>query len=59
MFINIVKFVINRKNKMNKKYIDNSRIIEFFPLIDFDELKMKGLFEGDKKITIKVNDSFF
>ena len=59
MFINIVKFVINRKNKMNKKYIDNSRIIEFFPLLDFDGLKMKGLFEGDKKITIKVNVSFF
>ena len=33
--------------------------IEFFPLIDFDGLKMKGLFEGDKKITIKVNVSFF
>ena len=49
MFINIVKFVINRKNKMNKKYIDNSRIIEFFALIDFDGFKMKGLLEVIKK----------
>jgi hypothetical protein len=56
MFINIVKFVVNRKNKIIKTFFDNSRFIEFFRLIDLvdlDGIKMNSLLKGDKKNKLK------